>query len=201
MKQNVKVLGITGGIASGKSTIAEILRSLGANVIDADKICHQLINTRDIAQKITKKWGNRIQNEYGEIERQVLAKIVFSDKKEIIALNEIIHPEVIKRIRCKIDKLKSEAKTKAIVLDAALLVESKLIEVCDIIIFVDTKSDTRKRRAMVGRMWSSDEIDKRENYQGFLREKREIADIIINNDQSKADTVNQVKDFWCKFIT
>ncbi len=201
MKQNVKVIGITGGIASGKSTIAEILRSLGANVIDADKICHQLINTKEIVQQITKKWGDHIQNKYGEIERCALAKIVFSDKKEISALNKIIHPEVIKHIRSRITKLKNEATTKAIVLDAALLVESNLVKVCDIIIFVDTNRDTCQRRAMIDRMWSSDEIGKRENFQDLLRVKREIADIIINNNQSKTDTVTQVKNFWCQFIT
>ncbi len=201
MMHNVKVVGITGGIASGKSTIAEILRSLGANIIDADKVCHQLINTQDIAQKITKKWGDHIQNEYGNIERNVLAKIVFSDKKEISSLNKIIHPMVIKHIRSRIAKLKNDATTKVIVLDAALIVESNLVDICDLIIFVDTKKDTCKRRAMIGRMWSSDEIDKREVYQDLLQKKREIADIIINNNQSKTDTENQVKGFWCRFIT
>ncbi len=201
MTQNVKVIGITGGIASGKSTIAEILSSLGANVVDADKICHQLINTDDIAQKITKKWGNHLQNEDGEIKRHELAKIVFSAKKDVYALNKIIHPEVIKHIRNRIEKLKNDATTKAIVLDAALLVESNLIDICDVIIFADTKRDMCKRRAATGRKWSSDEIDKRESYQGLLLEKKNIADIIINNNQSKKDTVNQVKDFWYQFIT
>ncbi len=201
MNQNIKVIGITGGIASGKSTIAEILRLMGANVIDADKICHQLINTKDIAQEITKKWGSRIRNEYGKIERHTLAKIVFSDKKEISALNKIIHPAVRKDIRSKIAKLKKDGTTKAIVLDAALLLESNLVDICDIIIFVDTKRDSCKKRAMISRMWSSDEIDKRENHQGLLSKKRDIANMIIDNNKSKTDTTNQVKDFWCRFIT
>ncbi len=201
MMQDIKVIGITGGIASGKSTIAEILKSFGANVIDADKICHQLINTNEILQQITKKWGDHLLNNYGKIERSALAKIVFSDKKELSALNKIIHPEVIKRIRNRIIKLKNEATTKAIVLDAALLVESNLIEVCDLIIFVDTNRDMCKKRAMKGRMWPSDEIDIRENFQDLLQEKRGIANIIINNNQSKTDTISQVNDFWCQFLT
>ncbi len=201
MDQNVKVIGITGGIASGKSTIAEILRSFGANVIDADKICHQLINTKDIAQKITNKWGPRIQNEYGDIERQVLAKIVFSDKKEIFTLNKIIHPVAIKDIKRRISKLKKDETTKAIVLDAALLLESNLVDICDIIIFVDTKRDLRNKRVMINRMWSTDEIDKREKHQDLLQKKRDISNMIIDNNKSKTDTANQVKDFWCRFIT
>lgn len=201
MKQIIKVIGITGGIASGKSTIAEILRSLGANVIDADKLCHQLINTKEITQRITEKWGNRILNQYGKIKRDALAKIVFSDKKEISALNKIIHPEAIRLIKSRIAELKNESSTKAIVLDAALLVESNLKDICDIIIFVDTKLNTRKKRALISRKWSSDQLDERESYQGLLREKREMADIIINNNQSETDTINQVEDFWCHFIT
>lgn len=74
MKQRIKVIGITGGIASGKSTIAEMLKSLGADIIDADKICHQLINTKDIAHKITERWGNRIADNHGKIKRDALAK-------------------------------------------------------------------------------------------------------------------------------
>jgi dephospho-CoA kinase len=201
MNQNVKVIGITGGIASGKSTIAEILRSFGANVINADKICHQIINTKDIAQKIINKWGTHIQNEYGNIERQSLAKIVFSDKKEISALNKIIHPVVIKEIESRIAKLKKDETTKAIVLDAALLLESNLADICDTIIFVDTKKDLCKKRVMISRMWSSDEIDKREQHQDLLRKKRDISNMIIDNNKSKTDTANQVKDFWCRFIT
>ena len=126
MKQIVKVIGITGGIASGKSTIAEILRSMGADVIDADKLCHQLINTKEIAQKIIKKWGNHVQNEYGKIERNELAKIVFSDKKEVSALNEIIHPEVIKHIRSKITKLINELYNKGNCLRCSAISRIKL---------------------------------------------------------------------------
>jgi dephospho-CoA kinase len=67
MKQRIKVIGITGGIASGKSTIAKMLESLGASVINADKICHRLINTKSISHKITNRWGDHIQDKYGRI--------------------------------------------------------------------------------------------------------------------------------------
>ena len=79
MKQRVKVIGITGGIASGKSTVAKMLRSLGASIIDADKICHQLINTEEIRNKISKKWGSHILNKDGKINRRTLGEIVFED--------------------------------------------------------------------------------------------------------------------------
>ena len=201
MKQRIKVIGITGGIASGKSTIAEMLESLGADLIDADKICHELINTKDIVHEITKRWGIHIQDNHGKIKRDVLAKIVFSDREEVSALNSIIHPKAIKQIKSRIVKLQVEATTKAIVLDAALLVESNLIDICDIVLFVDTEKSSCKARVQSSRKWHLDEIAKREKFQGLLPQKREISDVIINNNNSKKDTLNQINDFWCQFIT
>jgi dephospho-CoA kinase len=201
MKQWIKVIGIAGGIASGKSTIAEMLELLGADVIDADKICHQLINTEDIVHEITQRWGKHIQDNHGKIKRHALAEIVFSNREEVSALNSIIHPKAIEQIKSRIAKLQNDAATKAIVLDAALLVESNLIDICDITLFVDTKKDTCKTRVQNSRKWPLDEITKREKFQGLLQQKREIADVIINNNHSKEDTTNQVKDFWYQFIT
>ncbi len=201
MKQRIKVIGITGGIASGKSTIAKMLGSLGASVINADKICHQLINTKSMSQKIINRWGDHIQDKYGRIERHKLGEIVFADKKELSALNKMIHPEAIKRIKTRIAKLRNESTTVAIVLDAALLVESNLIDICDITLFVDTRKITCKTRVKNSRKWPSGEITKREKFQSSLREKREVADIVICNNQYQADTLKQVKDFWHQFIT
>ncbi len=201
MKQRIKVIGITGGIASGKSTIAKILGSLGASVISADKICHRLVNTKSMSQKIINRWGDHVQDKYGKIERHKLGKIVFADKKELAALNRIIHPEAIKQIKNRIAKLRNESTTVAIVLDAALLVESNLIDICDITLYVDTRKNTCKTRVKNSRKWPSGEITKREKFQCSLREKREIADIVISNNQHQADTLKQVKDFWHQSIT
>ena len=201
MKRRVKVIGITGGIASGKSTIAEMLDSLGADLIDADKICHELINTNDIAHEITKRWGSHLQDNNGKIKRDALAEIVFSDKKAVSALNSIIHPKAIEQIRSKIAKLHAKAATTAIVLDAALLVESKLIDICDIVLFIDTEKNGCVSRVQNSRKWPLDEIAKREKFQDLIPHKREKSDVIINNNNSKENTLNQVKDFWCQFIT
>jgi dephospho-CoA kinase len=201
MKQRIKVIGIAGGIASGKSTIAEMLKSLGADIIDADKICHRLINTKDIACKITKRWGDHILDDHGKVKRHMLAEIVFSEREEVSALNSIIHPKAIKEIKSRVAKLQAEAATKAIVLDAALVVESNLIDICDIMLFVDTKKNRCKTRVQNSRKWPLDEITKREKFQGLLQQKREIADVVINNNHSKEDTLYLVKDFWYQFIT
>jgi dephospho-CoA kinase len=201
MKQNVKVIGVTGGIANGKSTIAAILESFGAYLIDADKICHEIINSKEIALEITNRWGIHLQDNHGKIKRDTLAKIVFSDKKEISALNCIIHPKAIEQIKCKIAELSAEAIKTVIVLDASLLVESNLIDICDVVLFVDTEKDRCKTRIQDSRKWAPNEITKREKFQNSLLHKRKISDVIINNNHSKNDTSNQLKDFWCQFIT
>jgi dephospho-CoA kinase len=199
MKQRVKVIGIMGGIASGKSTVAKMLRSLGASIIDADKICHQLINTEEIRDKISKKWGNHLQNKDGKINRRALGKIVFADKEKLSALNKIIHPKAIKLIRSRIADFKD--KTNVIVLDAALLAEANLTTLCDTILFVDTKKPISMKRAQKNRKWPLSETTKREKFQYSMREKKEMAEITINNNLSKVNTLNQVKDFWNQFIT
>ena len=86
-------------------------------------------------------------------------------------------------------------------MDAALVVESNLIDICDIMLFVDTKKNRCKTRVQNSRKWLLDEITKREKFQGLLQQKREIADVVINNNHSKEDTLYQVKDFWYQFIT
>ena len=130
-----------------------------------------------------------------------MAEIVFSEEKEISALNSIIHPKAIKQIKSEIAKFHSDVTTEAIVLDAALLVESNLVDICDIVLFVDSDEDRCKERVQSSRKWPLDEIEKREKFQGLLQQKRGISDVIINNNNSKKDTLNQIKDFWSQFIT
>ena len=123
-------------------------------------------------------------------------------KKRFLHLNSIIHPKAIKQIKSEIAKLHADvATTRTIALDAALLVESNLVDICDIVLFVDTEENRCKERVQSSRKWPLDEIAKREKFQGLLQQKREISDVIINNNNSKKDTLNQVKDFWSQFIT
>lgn len=197
-EEKINVIGISGGIASGKSTIAKMLGSLGAAVIDADVICHQLIDCKEIKPAIVEKWGAHILTKQGKISRRNLGKIVFSDKKELQTLNDIIHPEVIRLIKSQTARLINRDKT--VVLDAALLVESNLAKLCDIILYVDTKEQVCVKRAQKNRKWPSDEKAKRERYQSPMKEKKAIATIIINNNSTKKNTFSQVKDFWVQFL-
>lgn len=193
----ITIIGITGGIGSGKSTVAEMFGELGAEVLNADKICHQLIKTETVKNKIIETWPDTAIDNRGMIIREKLAELIFSDIENVKKLNNIIHPLVIKQIEQSIKELK---KDSIVVIDAALIEESELSDICNFTVFVDTKKTLRVERCTTDRNWKSTEIDKRERYQIEARIKRENADAVIYNDKSKDKTREQTRKLWAKFI-
>ncbi len=200
MNYRPKIIGITGGISSGKSTIARMLASLGAECIDADEMCHRLILTKGLQSKIIERFGNTILDSYGKIDRSRLAEIVFQDKTCLDDLCNILHPIVIDKIKSKIAEIERQGRRKAIVIDAALLEESDLSLVCDLVIFVNTGKDNRSKRSQTSRHWPAGELEKREHFQMTLEDKKKKADYIIDNNFSTEDTFRQVKEFWRNYI-
>lgn len=200
MSYKPRIIGITGGISSGKSSIARMLASLGAECIDADEMCHRLILTKGLKDKIVERFGNTILDTYGRIDRSLLAEIVFRDKASLDDLCSILHPVVIDQIKSKITEIEKKGRRKAIVIDAALLEESDLSLVCDFIIFVNTRKDNRLKRSQSGRHWTEEELEKRERFQMSLEDKKKKADYIIDNNFSTDDTFRQVKEFWKNYI-
>ncbi|HHT9136534.1 MAG TPA: dephospho-CoA kinase [Candidatus Wunengus sp. YC60] len=200
MNRQPKVIGITGGISSGKSTIGRMLASLGSEYIDADEMCHRLFLAQELKNKIVERFGNTVQDSYGKIDRSRLAEIVFQDKTCLDDLCNILHPVVIERIKSKITEIEKQGRRKAIVIDAALLEESDLSSICDFIIFVNTGRDHRLERSITGRHWKGEELDKRERFQMALEDKKRKADYIIDNNFTVDNTFRQVKVFWQLYI-
>lgn len=181
MNLRPKIIGITGGISSGKSTIGRMLASLGAEYIDADEICHRLILIKEFKNKITERFGNSIQDTYGKIDRARLAEVVFQDKTCLDALCGILHPAVIDQIKLRIDEIEKRGRRKAIIIDAALLEESDLSLVCDFVIFINTGKNHRLERSQTSRRWPREELEKRERFQMDLedKKKRQTTSLII----------------------
>lgn len=200
MRRQPKIIGITGGISCGKSTVGRMLASLGAEYLDADEMCHRLFLVQELKNKIVEKFGNTVQDIYGKIDRSRLAEIVFQDKTCLDDLCNILHPIVIERIKSRITEIEKQGRRKAIVIDAALLEESDLSLICDFIIFVNTGRDHRLERSRVGRHWKEDELDKRERFQMALEDKKRKADYIIDNNFTVDNTFRQVKEFWQLYI-
>ncbi len=201
MTSKPKIIGITGGISSGKSTVARMLASLGAELIDADEMCHKLLLKKELKDKIIERFGNTIQDSYGKIDRSILAKIVFQDNASLDALCSILHPIAIEQIKSKIDEIREKGRRNAIVIDAALLEESVLSLMCDFIVFVNTSKDRTLKRSQISRHWTEGELEKRERFQMALEDKKKKAEYIIDNNFTEDKTFRQVKEFWQLFIT
>lgn len=188
------VIGLTGGFGTGKTFVAKIFASLGAKVIDADKIAHSVIRRRTPEyKKIKSVFGIDIVAKSGDIDRRKLGNIIFSDKKCLKKLNAIVHPKVIKVIKQQICKA---AGDKVVVIDAPLLVEAGLVGLVDKLIVVKSS-----RRAQVERCVRKFNI-KKEDVLRMMRSqipverKIKMADFVIDNNGTRAETKKCVIKVW-----
>jgi dephospho-CoA kinase len=190
------IIGILGGVGSGKSTVAAEFAKLGCAVIDADKIAHELLDKQRVKKKVVSFFGHVVLNRGGKINHRKLADIVFADSDKLSALNKIIHPLVFKEVR----KLKSEAnrqkQVKAIVLDMPLLVEVGWAKRCDKLIFVECKQQLRAERSKKMGIFDKNKLKIRENFQISLDKKKSIADNIIDNNSGFSALAGQVTDIF-----
>lgn len=187
------VIGILGGIGSGKSTVSRMFEKLGAFRIDADEIARGVREQPEVAEKIKQTWGEEILTD-GQVDRKKLAGVVFSSREELDNLNSIIHPEVTSRIREAIDS--AEISHKAVVLDAPLLAETGFDSVCDTLAYVDTGSEARKQRAGAGKGLSESDLAIREKFQISLDKKRKMSHHVVDNNSSEDLTFQQVSEIW-----
>lgn len=189
------LIGILGGIASGKSTLAGILTEWGAALIDADKIGHKLLEQSEIQRKIREEWGEDVFNSEGRIDRARLGSIVFADKLEMEKLSDIVHPPLLKNIEEAL-----QSSRGPVVIDAALLVEFGLASRCDCLIFISADNDLRSQRVARRRGWSEEEMEKRQAFQGSLEEKQQMAHCTIQNYGSLKDLKEQARTVWENYI-
>ena len=188
-----KIIGISGGVAAGKSTVARLLGERGAAVVDADAIGHEVLKRPEIRERVVAQWGKDVLNEAGEVDRQKLGAVVFSSEEERTRLESIVHPAILDRIRSRIAA--ESAAREALVLDAALLNESGLVDLCDGVVFVEADRSTRAARA-ASRGWSAAECARREEHQMSVEAKRARADWIVDNSGSEADLRDQLDSLW-----
>jgi dephospho-CoA kinase len=186
------VIGILGGVCSGKSTVAGELAKLGCAVIDADEIAHQLLDEEDVRAKVVHLFGKEILNAGGKISRSELANRVFSDTSSIALLNGILHPLVLAQVEQRINRYNAQPAVKAIVLDMPLLVEVGWEKRCDRIIFVDCRASIRLKRARKMGVFDARMLKIRENLQISLDKKKRIADNIVDNNSDLSSLSKQI---------
>jgi dephospho-CoA kinase len=186
------VIGLTGGIASGKSTVSNMLKEMNIRIIDADVEARLAVFKGELAyQKIVEAFGQEILLPDGEIDRQELGSIIFHQTEKRLLLNSIVHPEVRKRMTDQIVEAQKNGE-EVVVLDIPLLFESKLTYMVEktLLIFVD--ENIQLERLMERNNLSRNEAEARIRSQMPLSEKVRLADAVINNNGSIQDTKKQL---------
>ena len=184
------VIGLVGGIGSGKSEVARVLADEGCVVIDSDAEARRLIQSTSVRDTLVSWWGDEILAEDGTVDRKKVAQIVFSDPEERKRLEGLLHP-LIHEARQR--KIRENADAPAIVIDAPLLYEAGVDRECDAVIFVDAPREVRLARVREHRGWDEDELARREVSQMTIEEKRRRADVVIRNDASLEELRRRVR--------
>lgn len=198
----VPLIGILGGIGSGKSSLIREIKDFDLTILDADIVGHEVLNSPPIASQLAKTFGNDIL-EGDNINRQKLGSLVFGNhsnqKRNLEALNAIVHPEIRRRLHRQIADAKQSSD--AVILDASLLLEGGWDEHCDFLIFVDTDLETRQQRVQRNRGWKSDELPKRERNQIAVATKRDRADFVVDNSGRLQASVQQMREILQQILT
>jgi dephospho-CoA kinase len=188
------VIGLTGSFGTGKTFVASIMKSLGARVIDADSIAHGVIREGGPCyDKIVRLFGDGIIGKGRRIDRRALARIVFSDKRKLRALERVVHPEVIRIIRSRI---RQSGSGSTVVIDAPLLVEAKLLALVDRLVVVKCSKKRQIERCVKKFRIKREEALRRIESQMPLSRKLRIADLVIDSNGAKSRTRRLVRKLW-----
>jgi len=189
-----KVIGLTGNIGCGKSTVAHMFEDLGVEVIEADRIGHQFLEKEKIKKRVVSIFTESILNAQGSISRKKLRNLIFKDKKKLELLNSILHPLMVKEIKKKIRM----SQSNLIIIDAAVLLEAGWDSLVDKILVVTTPYHTQLKRIKDQANFSPVEIKGIMEAQFPQSEKIKRADFIIENEGSIDKTRQQVRKLWKK---
>lgn len=192
-RQAKRVIGLLGGIGSGKSLVARILRDLGAAVIDADAVAGDCLADPVIRGSLEKEIGSRITGRDGKVDRKALADLVFADESQRRKLHRIVHPEILRRMRADLDRMLADPAPGLVVIDAPLLLESSLREDCELLIMVKAPLEDRIARVAKDRSWPPGELERREKTQTDVAAKEAAADIVIDNAGGMDDLQRRVE--------
>lgn len=198
------VLGLTGGIASGKTTVSNLFETIGIPVYDADVISKEIAQQKDVIERITKIFPKENLLEDGNLDRDKLKNLVFNNKEKLSLLNKIIHPMVIKKFQeireTNKNKCKENNEKQLIVFDIPLLFESKCEFLCDKVLVVGAHTDTQIKRVIVRDNISRALAEKIISNQMSLDEKVKRADYVIWNDEKSQAQLKEEIEAICKLL-
>lgn len=194
-------VGLTGGIASGKTTVAGFMAEMGAYVLDADRIAHEVMAAGGSAHHaVVDRFGERILAPDGDLDRAALARLVFSDPSERESLNAIVHPKVIAETERRLERYRISGHSPIAVVDAALLVESGYYKRYDRLVVVRCGRDAQIQRLRSRSGLSPEEAVARIESQAGLEEKLSVADYIIDTDATIRETRRETEQVYARLL-
>ncbi|HJP18724.1 MAG TPA: dephospho-CoA kinase [Nitrospinota bacterium] len=195
------LIGLTGGIATGKTTVSEMFVKLGAHLIDADVIARDIVKPNQAAwEEIVEVFGGSVLDDKKEIIREKLAAEIFDAPEKRKQLEAITHPRIIEEENRRVNELRKNNKSGIIILDAALLIEAGHHNRVDKLIVVYLNKDTQIKRLRKRDSLSFEDAEKRVNSQMPLDEKVKLADYVIDNNKSIYEVEKQVSEIYKKLI-
>lgn len=190
------MIGLAGGIASGKSTVARILEELGAGIIDSDELVHEELADAEVVATFRRWWGDKVSAPEGGIDRRAMGDVVFEDAEERSRMESFLYPRLERRRREMMEQYERDGAVRAVVVNAPLLYEVGLDRICDVVIFTECDRSRRVRRAKEQRGWDEQEMVRRENLQKSLDSKARAADYRVVNNSTVEALRAQVKPLF-----
>ena len=195
------VIGLTGSVGTGKSTVARLFQQHGAVVLDADRVVHALMEPgTPVWKKVRRRFGPEVIASDGRVDRKKLGGQVFADRKQLQELNAIVHPAVRRRIQERIRQIRRADPAAVVVLDIPLLVESGAAYRTDALVVVSASVEAAARRLKHRSGWSVKEFKRRRLFQLPLSVKKKKADFVVDNGGSLRETRQQVSRLWKQIV-
>jgi dephospho-CoA kinase len=194
------IIGLTGGIGSGKSTIAQLFADAGCMVISSDEIVRQAYKDSIIKQTLKKWWGGMVFDPDGEVDRAAVARKIFSRPEDRKKLEQLLHPYANQVRERMMQQAGEDPNIVAFVWDTPLLMETGLNRMCDKVVFVDAAREDRLARVKEYRNWTEADLSERENSQLPLDKKKEISDYCISNTADADYARGQVRDTLTRIL-
>lgn len=194
----MKIIGLLGGVAAGKSQVARLFRRKGAEVLDADTVGHEVLRIPSVREAIRHYFGDGVFGPDGQVHRPALGHIVFGASPEapqkLAMLESLTHPHIRRQLRGQAERMLADG-VPVVILDAPVLLKAGWNDLCDALVFVDCPEPVRRARA-VARGWSAEDFAAREAAQASVESKRALANFVVDNSGSLGYTQSQIEQVW-----
>ncbi len=194
------VIGLAGGIGSGKSWVGRQLQDLGCGIVDSDTAAHAVLRLPEVKDQLVRWWGKQVLDAAGEPDHSAIAAETFGKAENLRRLNALVHPRVAALRDRQMADFLADPRIKAVVWDTPLLFEAGLDRDCDAVIFVKTPYDKRLQRVRQTRGWSAEDLVKREKMQIPLDKKEHLADYIVDNSGDALACLHQIRDVFSQIL-